>query len=105
MKELNGLGANGTFKPVPFSVVPEATRVFGTSFVDELKKADLGVFLKTRLVAQNYWNQDSSAIPTKAATVQRFSQRLILSLAASRTEWSPFLRDISQAYTKSSTPL
>lgn len=37
--------------------------------------------------------------------MHRFSQRLIFSLSASHGESSPFLRDISRAYTQSDTHL
>lgn len=37
-KDLYGLVKNGTFVPVPRSEVPEGHRVFGSRFVDELKR-------------------------------------------------------------------
>lgn len=74
-------------------------------FVGELKKADVGVLFNSRLVAQNYRYTDASEIATKAPTIQRFSQRLILSLVASIDGMRLFIRDITQAYEQSTTDL
>lgn len=60
---------------------------------------------KYRLVAQNYADKGAAAISTKAPTVQRFSQRLSLNIAASLPEMSTYTRDVTQAYIQSNTPL
>lgn len=96
---------NGTFLPVPEDSVPANTRVFGSRFVDELKRVDLGTLFKSRLVAQNYGDEGAAGIAPKAPTVQSFSQRLMFLLAASVMGTKPFLRDISQAYLQSDTSL
>lgn len=77
----SGLGDNCTFVPTPIYSVKTGTRIFGVRFVEELKTADLGMLIKSCFVAHNYRNLDASSIASKAPSVQRFSQRLILSLA------------------------
>lgn len=52
--EHNGLIENGTFRPVYSTSVPNGNRVFRSIFVDEQKRADVGVLFESRIVAQNY---------------------------------------------------
>ena len=82
-KELEGLLKDGTFEPVLESTLDSSTRTFASRFVDELKKAGDKLRKKSRLIAQNYADEDSCYIATKAPTVQRFSQRISLAIAAS----------------------
>lgn len=104
-KELNGLLSNGTFEPTPRDQVPEGTRIFGSRFIDQLKKIEDGRIKKSRLVAQNYSDAKATEISTKAPTIQRSSQRLLLSIAASLKNTRPFTRDVTQAYLQSETNL
>lgn len=82
-EELEGLLRNGTFKPINTSDVPKGAKIFGSRFVDEIKKAAHGLRKKSRLVSQNYADEVATMIATKAPTIQRFSQRAALSVAAS----------------------
>lgn len=52
-------------------------------FKDELKQAEKGLRSKSGLVAQNYSDEWATHISTKATTIQRYSQRLVMSIAAS----------------------
>lgn len=98
-----GLVGNGAFLPIPAAEVPPNTRGFGSRLVDRLKRVDLVTLYKSRLVAQNYITEGAAGIATKSPTVQRLSQRLIFSLAASMPNTEPLLRDISHAYLHSDT--
>lgn len=103
--ELLGHIENGTFKTInAFSIAP-TTRIFGSRFVDELKKVDSGVLLKSLLVARNYEDEGKTGIVTKVPTVMWSSQRIAFAIAASLPGAKPFLRDISQVYTQSETTL
>lgn len=66
---------------------------------------DAGVLFKSRLVSQNYGDEEASGRRTKARTVQRFSQRVVSAIAATLPNSQPFIRDIRQAYTQSETTL
>lgn len=79
--ELPGFLDNGTFIPTSMDVVPDGTRIFGSRFVDELDKSGPRRLFKIRFVAQNYADQYSANIRSKAPTVQRFSERLPFVLA------------------------
>lgn len=103
--ELEGLLRDGTFKPTQLSDVPHSTRIFGCRFVDELKKVGAQLKKKSRLVAQNYSDIGATCIPTKAPTVQRYSQRTALSIAVSSPHMESYTRDITQAYVQSNTML
>lgn len=100
-QELDGLIKNGTFIPVDKKDIPEGARVFGSRFIDEIKRAGQGQRRKSRLVAQNYSDEAATTIATRAPTVQRSSQRLLLSLAISVDGMTAFSRDITQAYIQS----
>lgn len=52
-KGLMGLVINGTFKVMNCSEVPDVFRIFGSRFVNELKRACLGVLCKSLLISQN----------------------------------------------------
>ena len=103
--ELSGLLRDGTFKPIRLTDIPTTARIFGSRFVDELKKVGDRLRKKSRLVAQNYADDGAASIATKAPTVQRFSQRVALSLAASMPPLEAYTRDITQAYIQSHTQL
>lgn len=103
--ELNRLLKNGTFKPIHAFNVPKSSRILNARFVDEIKKAGKGLRKKSRFVAQNYADGGASYIPTKAPTVQRYSPRTALSVAASDPDLDPFLRVIIQAYIQSLSKL
>lgn len=60
---------------------------------------------RSRLEAHNFGDRDAAGITTKAATVQRFSQRMLLILAASLTGGTIFSREVTQAYIQSTNLL
>ena len=70
--ELDGLLNDGTFVPVHESTLKTNTGIFGSRFIDELKKVGDKLKQKSRLIAQNYEDQGATTIATKAPTVQRF---------------------------------
>lgn len=97
-RELDGLLERGVMLPVP-------RRVFGARFVDKLK--DPGTSkesAKSRLVIQGF-NDRADGLLTYAPSVQRSSQRLLFSLAPAFPSWRLAQRDISQAYTQSTSVL
>ena len=105
LSELEGLVKDGTFVPIHERDIVGSPRIFGSRFVDELKKVGDGLKKKSRLVAQNYADEHAGYIPTKAPTVQRFSQRIALCIAASLPKMDLYTRDITQAYIQSHTEL
>ncbi|RAL58350.1 hypothetical protein DID88_005767 [Monilinia fructigena] len=109
-KEIDGLMENKVFKIIPESEVPPGTRIFTSKFVDEMKNEGTEkAFPKSRLVVQAYKDGDKTSVLTQSPTIQRVSQRIIISLAATMRVSSPgisvYLRDITQAYTQSTTNL
>lgn len=104
-QELNGLIKDGTFAPVKTKDIDGNPRIFGSRFVDEIKRVGDHMRRKSRLVAQNYSDEGASTIATKAPTVQRFSQRVALSIAASMKDLTMYTRDVTQAYVQSKTHL
>jgi hypothetical protein len=106
-KEVNGLLENGVFELVNTADIPPGARIFGSRFVDEVKnKGTEKAFEKSRLVVQGYGDTEKSTVLTQSPTIQRVSQRLILALAVIlRKDAALYMRDITQAYTQSKTPL
>lgn len=102
---MQGLLDNGTFTETKTSQIPEGTRIFGSRFIDELKSTEKGYRKKKRHVDQNYLDAGAAGIAMKEPTVQRLSQRLILSLAASMPDIEVFTRHITQAYIQSGSTL
>ena len=77
-----------------------------TRFVDLIKNEGTDkAFEMPRLVVQAFNDQGKQNILTQAPTIQRASQRLILAIAPSITDANVYLRDISQAYTQSTTAM
>ncbi|KJZ68527.1 hypothetical protein HIM_12082 [Hirsutella minnesotensis 3608] len=108
-QEINNLIAQGVFEFIRFDpVAHKGQRLFKARMVREVK--GLGPttrpYEKSRLVIQGYNDRDKEYILTQSPTVQRAAQRLLLSIAPSLAgEASVFLRDITQAYIQSKTPL
>lgn len=100
-EELNCPIMNGTFRIVSPSNIPSDSLIFGSRFIDELKKRERGFRKRLRLEAKKYADQQSTATATKAKTVQRSSQRTLLILTASFPVMTTFTRDITQAYMQS----
>ncbi len=101
-KELLGLAEKGTFSIVPASTA-EGHRIFGSRFVDTVKNEGTpDAFEKSRLVVQAF-NDNKHGFLTHSPTVQRSSQRLLLAVHAMDPSLQIFTRDVTQAYTQSST--
>ncbi|KAI0991867.1 hypothetical protein K3495_g16320, partial [Podosphaera aphanis] len=107
--EIDGLIARGVFVFVKFSPdLHKGIRIFHSRIVNEVKDKNSGrPYEKSRLVIQGYADEGKDKILTQSPTIQRASQRLILSIAPTllRQGYSLWLRDITQAYTQSATPL
>ena len=104
-KEINGLLNKGVLDVIALTDVPPGVRLFNSRFVDEIKNPGTSAaFEKSRLVVQAFNDQGKGTVMTQSPTIQRMSQRLILTLAAI-TGHGLHLRDISQAYVQSATPL
>lgn len=97
-EELKGLIENRTFVMVQQSLIPQVIRLFGSHFIDELKKSDHTTRTKRLLVDKNYDDDEARYIDTKAPTTQRFSQRLAIYFAASAELMELFKRDFMQVY-------
>jgi hypothetical protein len=105
-KEVNGLIEKGVFQLVHRTDIPQGIRIFNSRFVDEIKnKGTDKAFEKSRLVVQAYNDEEKTAVLTQSPTIQRVSQRILLAIAATFPEYSVYLRDITQAYTQSTTTL
>jgi hypothetical protein len=105
-KEINGLLEKDVFEPADLKDIPPGTRIFNLRFVDEIK--DPGTekaFEKSRLVVQAYNDANKTTVLTESPTIQRCSQRLLLCLAACIKDSKLYLRDVTQAYTQSTTLL
>ena len=104
-KELNGLLERGVFKVCHKGEVPDKTRIFGSRFVDTLKFPGTDkAFEKSRLVVQAYNDKGKKDYLLQAPTIQRSSQRLILTASLARGD-EIWVRDVTQAYTQAKTKL
>lgn len=104
-KELDGLISRGVFEFVDIDKVPENHHLFNSRFVDVIKfRGTPKAFEKSRLVIQAYNDPEKRTIFTQSPTVQKSSQRLLISVAVTKN-MSIFSRDISQAYTQSKSGL
>jgi hypothetical protein len=105
-KEVNGLIDKGVFQLVHKIDIPHGIRIFNSRFVDEIKnKGTDRAFEKSRLVVQAYNDEGKTVVLTQSPTIQRVSQRILLAIAATFPEYGVYLRDITQAYTQSTTTL
>lgn len=67
--------------------------------------AEAGLRKNSRLVAQNHSDTAEAETPTKNPTIQKFSQRLLLSLFASMKHMILLSRDVTQDYVQSDRAL
>jgi hypothetical protein len=105
-KEINGLMEKGVFEAIDLKDIPPGVRIFNLRFVDEIKNPGTDkAFEKSRLVVQAYNDANKSLVLTESPTIQRCSQRLILCLAPCKKDSKLYLRDVTQAYTQSTTLL
>jgi hypothetical protein len=61
-------------------------------------------FAKSRLVIQAFNDREKEEILTRAPTIQRVSQRLILAISASKG-WEVLTRDVSWAFVQADTTI
>jgi hypothetical protein len=105
-KELDGLLERKVFEIVHESDITPTARIFKSRFVDEVKFHGTDkAYEKSRLVVQAYNDDDKKGILTQSPTIQRVSQRILLAVALLLPNMKVCLRDISQAYTQSTTSL
>ncbi|MDB5910367.1 MAG: polyprotein [Massilia sp.] len=108
-QEIESLIARGVFEFVLFDRQRYGSvRIFKSRIVNEVKgKTTSTPYEKSRLVVQGYGDDGKEAILTQSPTIQRASQRLILCLMPSLLQrgMCAWLRDITQAYVQSETPL
>lgn len=98
-KELRGLLDMNVFEPVPLSSVPQGTRIFDSHFVDEMKMPGTAqAYPRSRLVVQAFKDEGKVQVLTQSPTLQRVSQRILLSISVSLEGHSLYLLDITQAY-------
>lgn len=97
--------SNGSFIPWDRRKIPEGARIFGSKFIEVIKKVENETHIKIRLVAQNYSIEEASKIATKAPTIQRFSQRMFLSLSALEPGMDNFKREVTHTYIQEKTAL
>lgn len=95
-----GLVRNGTFTLTKRTDIPMRNRIFGSRFIDLLKRAKYGLRRKSQLLAQPYDQEESTYIAIKDLTMHRFSERILLSVAVSRSRIHAFTHDITQACMK-----
>ncbi|POS88265.1 hypothetical protein EPUL_000613 [Erysiphe pulchra] len=105
-KELLGLLELDVFEAVPVASIPEGKRIYGSRFVDEIKMPGTPkAYPKSRLVVQAFKDSGIEQVLTQSSTLQRVSQRILLSFSVSLKNHNLYLRDITQAYVQSRTQL
>lgn len=110
--EFNSLLERGVIKLEKYNRIKHGDgRLFNSRFVREIKgKGTNSLYEKTRMVIAAWGDQDKNEILTQSPTLQRASQRLIAAIAPSlfmfkNRKIGIWLRDISQAYTQSTSLL
>ena len=108
--EIENLTNRGVFSFEKYNPVKfQGVRIFKSRLVREVKgKSTDTPYEKSRLVIQGYDDDGKEMILTQSPTIQRASQRIIMALAPSLIKdynMTLSLRDISQAYTQSTTKL
>ena len=108
--EIEGLIANGTFEIVHYDMLTDDERqgrIFNSRLVNEIKNKEGLPYEKSRLVVQGYNDMGKTSILTQAPTIQRSSQRLLISLIPTLMQFGLVveIRDITQAYIQSHTKL
>jgi hypothetical protein len=106
--EMDALIANGTFEILKYNPEVHYGRIFNLRLVREIKGKNTQPYEKSRLVLAGHSDQGKEEILTQSPTIQRMSQRLLLSLGASLIATYDMhceLRDITQAYVQSKDKL
>ncbi|KAF7567022.1 DUF1421 multi-domain protein [Pyrenophora tritici-repentis] len=107
-QEISDLVGRGVFKFEQYDErLHSKIRIFKSRLVREVKGKTTKPYEKSRLVIQGYQDYGKEAILTQSPTIQRCSQRLIMSLAPGLVQsgMSVELRDITQAYPQAQTTL
>ncbi len=106
---IESLLANGVLLPLQYDSNQHAgVCLFKSRLVCEIKgKTTNKPYEKSRLVVQGYNDTEKTGLLTQALTIQRCSQRLLLSVAPAlqKRGMKIMLRDITQAYTQSKIEL
>ncbi|KAF7570471.1 hypothetical protein PtrM4_104730 [Pyrenophora tritici-repentis] len=107
-QEISDLVGRGVFKFEQYDErLHSKIRIFKSRLVREVKGKTTKPYEKSRLVIQGYQDHGKEAILTQSPTIQRCSQRLIMSLAPEMVQrgMNIELRDITQAYPQAQTTL
>ncbi|KAF7565969.1 hypothetical protein PtrM4_054030 [Pyrenophora tritici-repentis] len=107
-QEISDLVGRGVFKFEQYDErLHSKIRIFKSRLVREVKGKTTKPYEKSRLVIQGYQDHGKETILTQSPTIQRCSQRLIMSLAPGLVQsgMSVELRDITQAYPQAQTTL
>lgn len=94
--ELKELILARTVQSVDDTSITGMPRIFGSRFVDEIKRVGSALKRNSRLVAQNYFYEDKTLIASKGPTVQRFSQLIYLFLASSLSRTQCKTRNVTK---------
>ena len=105
-KEINDFFEKDCFEIVPAANLPREIKIFNSRFVDEIKNINTAnAYEKSRLMMQAYNDEKKIEMLTQTFTIQRMSQRLILTLTANMSHLNLFFRNISQIYVQSNISL
>jgi hypothetical protein len=108
-KEVDALIGRGIFVFQKYNPEKHGNiRIFKSRMVREIKgKETDSPYEKSRLVIQGHSDQGKELVLTQSPTIQRASQRILVALAPSliRQGMMLWIRDITQAYTQSTTAL
>ncbi len=105
-KEINDLLKRQIFEIIIISEVLKNVRIFNFRFVDEIKHPDISqAYEKYRLMIQTYNDHEKTLMLTQAPIIQRMRQRIILVIAASMNDCHLYLKNITQTYSQSKSPL
>lgn len=105
MNEIESLSKHGIFELVNVDYIIEGTHIVRSKIIETVKTVNSDVRYTSQLVPQTFGDRDEAAIATKAPTMQRFGQRLVLFIAASLENMTCHTRDFTQPYTQSTTSL
>ena len=105
-KKINDFFEKNCFEVITTANLFREIRIFNSRFVDEIKNMGIAnAYEKFRLMMQTYNDEKKIEMLTQTFTIQRMSQRLILTLTTSMSHLNLFFRDISQVYVQSNISL
>lgn len=85
------------------AAVPTGTRIFGSKWVDSMKKIYKKSQEKYRLIAQNYSDKNSPGISTKSTTITRLGQIIETVNSYLLPRNISYVRGVSKSYLQSTT--